>query len=91
MKNVSKIEKIKNLPDGTIQYSIVPKDDSDIRKEIFAEFAKARVTIFELKKSEATLEDAFINLIDKQKVSEEKVKKDDKKAKNEKKEKGGDK
>ena len=74
MKNVSKIDKIKELPDGTVQYSILPKDDEDIRKEIFEFFAKGGITIFELKKSEATLEDAFINLIDKQKVSEEKSK-----------------
>lgn len=32
------------------------------------------ITIFELKKSEATLEDAFIKLIDKQKTTKEKSK-----------------
>jgi len=87
MKNVSKIDKIKELPDGTVQYSILPKDDEDIRKEIFEFFAKGGITIFELKKSEATLEDAFINLIDKQKVSEEKSKEEIKKEKKEDKEK----
>lgn len=86
MKNVNKIDKVKDLPDGTVQYSIIPKDDSDIRKEIFAEFAKASITIFELKKSEATLEDAFINLIDKQKVPTEKSKEEIKQEKKTKKE-----
>lgn len=86
MNSVSKIDKVKDLPDGTVQYSIIPKDDSDIRKEIFAEFAKASITIFELKKSEATLEDAFINLIDKQKVPAEKSKEEIKKEKKAKKE-----
>lgn len=87
MKSVNKIEKVKDLPDGTVQYSVIPKDDSDIRKEIFAEFAKASITIFELKKSEATLEDAFINLIEKQKAPEEKTKDEIKKEKKENREK----
>lgn len=89
IESISKIDKVKDLPDGTVQYSIIPKDDSDIRKEIFSEFAKAGVTIFELKKSEATLEDAFINLIDKQKApvqkSKEEIKKEKKAQKEEKK------
>ena len=42
------------------------KENKDIRKEIFEVFAKNGITIFELKKSEATLEEAFISLIDKQ-------------------------
>ena len=76
MKNVKDIKLIKELPDGTVQYSITAKDEIDIRKEIFDVFAKSGITIFELKKSEATLEDAFISLIDKQKLPEEKNKKE---------------
>ena len=43
----------------------VGKNNSDIRKIIFEKFAKEGITIFELKKSETTLEDAFIELVDK--------------------------
>lgn len=78
IKNVKDIKLIKELPDGTVQYSITAKDETDIRKEIFDVFAKSGITIFELKKSEATLEDAFISLIDKQKLPEEKNKKETK-------------
>lgn len=93
MKDVKSIKLIKTLRDGTKQYSVVSKDDKDLRKDIFENFAKSGITIFELKKSEATLEEAFIGLIDKQKVIKEKkreeVKKDKKEMKE--KEKGGNK
>ena len=93
MKCVKSIKLIKTLRDGTKQYSIVSNDDKDIRKDIFEKFAKSGITIFELKKSEATLEDAFIGLIDKQKVMKNKTKEEIKKEKKEKKEKnkGGNK
>lgn len=71
MRNVKRIELLKKLPDGTKQYSIYSKDNKDIRKEVFEVFAKNEITIFELKKPEATLEEAFINLIDKSKQTEE--------------------
>lgn len=87
MKNISKLKLIKELPDGTKEYSITSKGDTDIRKEIFEVFAKNGITIFELKKSEATLEEAFINLIDKQKEEAIKTKEEIKKEKQEKKQK----
>jgi len=74
MKNVKTVKLVKELPDGTKEYSIVSKDDSDIRKDIFETFAKNGITIFELKKSETTLEEAFINLIEKQVIPEPKTK-----------------
>ncbi len=70
MRDIKTIKLIKKLPDGTKQYSVISKDNRDIRKDIFETFAKNEITIFELKKSEATLEDAFINLIDKEKSTE---------------------
>lgn len=81
IKNIKEVSLVKELPDGTKQYSITPKDDNDIRKEIFEIFAKNGITIFELKKSETTLEDAFIDLIDKQKLPKEKEKTEDEKKK----------
>lgn len=70
MRDIKTIKLIKKLPDGTKQYSVISRDNRDIRKDIFETFAKNEITIFELKKSEATLEDAFINLIDKEKSTE---------------------
>ena len=67
LENVKSISLIKTLPDGTKQYSITPKGDVDIRKEVSEGFSKNNITIFELKKVDATLEEAFIELIDKQK------------------------
>lgn len=82
IKNVKSIKLVKNLSDGTKQYSIEATGNEDIRKEIFKIFAENGITIFELKKSETTLEEAFIGLIDKQKdktVKKEENKKTDKK------------
>lgn len=54
---------VKENDDGTKQYLITAKDNSDIRKLIFNAFAKENITIFELRKEETTLEDAFIKLV----------------------------
>ena len=70
MKNIDKkldgvtsIKQIKDNQDGTIQYLISAKKDVDIRKEVFEILPKEDITIFELKKSENTLEDAFLKII----------------------------
>ena len=42
---------------------ITADKDEDLRKIIFTEFAKEGITIFEMKKPEATLEDAFMRII----------------------------
>ncbi len=61
---IQEIKLVKDNEDGTKEYVITPKEDTDVRKEIFEKYAKNNITIFELKKSEATLEDAFIELIE---------------------------
>lgn len=84
LKNVKSISLVKNLPDGTKQYSITPNGDVDIRKEVSEGFSKNNITIFELKKVDATLEDAFIEVIDKQKKQETKQEENKKEVKEEK-------
>lgn len=69
--NISEYKLIKNNEDGTKEYSIIAKDETDIRKLIFEKFAKNGITIFELKKLEATLEEAFMELIQNEKGGEE--------------------
>lgn len=64
IEGIKKIELIKDNEDGTKQYSIEAKEDIDLRKSIFAEFAKENITIFEMKKADTTLEDAFMKLIE---------------------------
>lgn len=64
INEITELKLIKENNDNTKQYMITSKDNFDIRKIIFDKFAKEDITIFELKKSEATLEDAFIKLID---------------------------
>lgn len=61
---ISDSKLVKDNEDGTKQYLITSKDNNDIRKLIFETFAKESITIFELKKDESTLEDAFIKLVD---------------------------
>lgn len=62
---VSNISLITKNADGTIKYSVKSAEEKDIRKDVFEAAAKNGITILEIKKSEATLEDAFINLINK--------------------------
>lgn len=70
IKGIKEFELIKDNEDGTKEYSIISDESSDIRKEIFEKFAKNQITIFELKKTEATLEDAFMKLIQNQEEEE---------------------
>ena len=66
-----KIEGIKDIKlektneDGTKQYAIEVEEKKDIRKTLFASFAKENLTIFEMKKADTSLEEAFMNLIEK--------------------------
>ena len=61
---INKIELMKENEDGTKQYELETNADTDLRKIIFSEFAKENITIFEMKQADATLEDAFMKLIE---------------------------
>lgn len=61
--DVTDIKLIKTNEDGTKQYEIRGKENINLNKVIFNEFAKENITIFEMKKAEATLEDAFMKII----------------------------
>lgn len=67
IKEIEKIEMVKDNEDGTKQFAITTKSDIDLRKKLFEVLPKEEITIFELKKTETTLEDAFIKLIDTEK------------------------
>lgn len=64
IKEIKKVELVSENEDGTKQYVIEANGDTDLRKIIFAEFAKENITIFEMKKADSTLEDAFMKLIE---------------------------
>lgn len=94
VKEIEEIKLVKYNEDGTKQYAVTSADKVDLRKKIFEILPKQDITIFELKKDESTLEDAFIKLIDsdkkentnkeesKEKIKEKKIKeKEEKKAK----------
>ena len=55
---------IKNNDDGTKQYVLKSKVDVDLRRKLFDILPKKNITIFELKKAEKSLEDAFLALIE---------------------------
>jgi len=61
---ITELKLIKDNEDGTKKYTITSEKEVDIRKAIFEQYAKEQITIFELKKTEATLEDAFMKLIE---------------------------
>ena len=93
-EKVSQIEEVKLLKDNqdnTKQYSITSNEKVDLRKILFEVLPKEEITIFELKKNEVTLEDAFLKLIDLDKSQEQtneenKTNKENKKGKKETKE-----
>lgn len=62
--DIEKISFIQEDEDKTKQYRIEGKEGVDLRKTLFTELAKENITIFEMKKADTTLEDAFIQLID---------------------------
>ena len=66
LENVQEIKLIEENEDKTKKYKITADDGVDLRKNIFDTFAKEEITIFEMKKSDVTLEDAFIQLINSQ-------------------------
>ena len=59
----TKIKLIKDNKDGTKQYAVISDTQYDLRKKLFDVLPKEQIVIFELKKDESTLEDAFISLI----------------------------
>ena len=63
IKGIKSIKLIKAFEDNTKQYEITGEENINLNKEIFSEFAKENITIFEMKKAEATLEDAFMKII----------------------------
>ncbi len=64
IKEIESVEFIKDNNDGTKQYMITSSSKIDLRKKLFEVLPKEEIVIFELKKAETTLEDAFIKLID---------------------------
>ena len=63
IKGIKSIKFIETNEDKTKKYMIEGEPNEDLRKRIFTEFAKEGITIFEMKKPEATLEDAFMKII----------------------------
>lgn len=70
IKGVKQLKLIKDNQDGTKQYSITSKESVDLRKEVFEKYAREHITIFEMKKTEITLEDAFMKLIEEKEEEE---------------------
>ena len=70
IKEIETIEFKRDNNDGTKQYTVTSSSDVDLRKKLFEVLPKEEIVIFELKKTETTLEDAFIKLIDKAKEND---------------------
>lgn len=64
IKDIKSIKLVQENEDGTKQYVVEAEGDIDLRKSIFSELAKENITIFEMKKADSTLEDAFMKLIE---------------------------
>ena len=64
IEGAQKFELIEELEDGTKQYMVESKENVDLRKVLFTELAQENITIFEMKKADSTLEDAFMKIIE---------------------------
>ena len=64
LEDVQEVKLITENEDKTKKYIISTDKEIDLRKNIFEILAKEGITIFEMKKADATLEDAFMQLID---------------------------
>lgn len=64
VQDIEELSLVKDNEDGTKQYKIVSDESVDLRKTLFDVLPKENITIFELKKAEISLEDAFMKLID---------------------------
>lgn len=81
LPQMKKCEKIKENEDGTVQYRIESDESVDLRKQLFDILDKNDITIFELKKVENTLEDAFLTLVSDNTKNEEESSNQKKKSK----------
>lgn len=71
VKDIQELELVKDNEDGTKQYKVVSEENVDLRKKMFEVLPKEDITIFELKKAEVSLEDAFMKLIEENKENEQ--------------------
>lgn len=76
IKEISTIKLLKTNEDNSQSYIIETNISEDIRKKIFSACAKNEITILEMKKTENSLEDAFIKLVaDRKEYSQKEIKK----------------
>ena len=72
IEDIEELNLVKDNEDGTKQYKVVTEENVDLRKKMFEVLPKEDITIFELKKAEISLEDAFMKIIDdKEEIIEE--------------------
>lgn len=64
IKGIKEIKLIATNEDGTKHYCIESDEEKDLRKRIFSEFSKENITIYEMKRQDVTLEDAFMQLVE---------------------------
>ena len=76
LPEIKEVKLITENEDNTKKYMITANSDIDLRKNIFETFAKEGITIFEMKKSDVTLEDAFMQLIENEEEVHDEVKED---------------
>jgi ABC-2 type transport system ATP-binding protein len=63
IKGCREINRIKVSEDGTTQYKIIADKDVEVHKEIFGILSKENITIYELRKEQSSLEDAYLKII----------------------------
>lgn len=79
IKELKEFKLVTESEDGIKEYNLIANKDVDLRKKLFEILPKNDINILELKKTETTLEDAFLQLINnKENEIKEKEKKEQK-------------
>ena len=76
ISQIESVEMVETKEDGTFVYKVNTNSTEDIRKILFAKCAEKGITILESRQIEASLEDAFMELIsDRPELSQKEIKK----------------
>ena len=76
ISNIKEIKFVRTNDDKSKEYVIETNSDEDIRKDMFSKCAELGVVILEMKKDTASLEDAFIKIVeDRPEYSEKEIEK----------------
>ncbi len=62
IEGVTKVRRVSQISEGTFEYAVEYKKETDVRRAVFKVLAKANLVILEMKESGLSLEDSYMQL-----------------------------